>query len=151
MANFMTYRIEAAEVNDPRSFAEYCQQKAGIPYPGYRQMPALRKTLATFFEQNPKFSYPMLCRVVDWVRARKRRVPHAHMVPSMFRYAWADGYLPELDPSEQVDDRVEAAIKAALVVETDPDWRRRLLGSRGLRARREVLEAWRATSSSISR
>lgn len=126
----------------PKAFAEYTQQVMGVPYPTIKDMTILRKKAKEFFKNCPNATWGTLCRVVQWAKARKRRPSRVWMLVDMFREAWSAGYLPELDRAARVDDNVEAGIERALEQEDRPEWRARLLGARGVTARREALTEW---------
>lgn len=135
--------IKPEDVNDAKSFAAYAQQKLGTPYPTGKSISILKKSINEFFEHHPQADYFTLCRVVEWAKAKKKRYPYANQLVYAFRYAYADGYLPELDPNaEIVDEDLEEQIEAALRDETNDEWRRRLITASGITARREVFEAW---------
>lgn len=131
------------------AFAEYVQQKLGVPWPTQKDFTILRHKITEFFEHYPKCTYYTLCRVVEWARSRRRRYDRVWKVIDAFRYAWIDGVLPELDP-DQTDDNVEARINAALTVETSTWWRRCLLGATGATARRQIIEEWEAKKGAAS-
>lgn len=131
------------------AFAEYAQQKLGVPWPTQKDLAILRHKITEFFTHYPKLTYYTLCRVVEWARSRHRRYDRVWKVIDAFRYAWTDGVLPELDPN-QTDDTVEARINAALIVETSPTWRRHLLGATGASARRQIIEEWEAKKGAPS-
>lgn len=132
------------EVVDAKSFASYAQQRLGIPYPTRKSIAVLNKALKEFFAQYPQADYGTMCRLVEWAIAKRKRFAHTYSLVYAFRYAYKDGYLPELDPNrERTNDDLEALIEAALVVEKDPEWRRRLMVAHGVKARSEVYEAWR--------
>lgn len=132
-------------VDQPVAFAEYCQQTMGVPWPTGKDMQVLRKRIKEFFTQYPHTDYHTLCRVVTFLRTRKRRVPRVWMVVDEFRKAWAAGALPELDPGRARDDHLDTLIADALLTETDPQWRRRLLLAENPQAQREVYASWRLT------
>lgn len=133
-----------ADVHDPKTFAEYAQQKLGIPYPTGKSIAVLRKSLREFFEHYPQADYNTMCRVVEWAGSKKKRYAHTYQLVYAFRYAYQDGYLPELEPSrEMTDEDLETAIEEALKVEKDIEWRRRLIVAHGLEARKHVYEEWR--------
>ena len=132
------------DVHDAKTFATYCQQTLGIPYPRQQDIRYLHKSLREFFEHYPQADYYTLCRIVEWAKAKKKRYAHVNKLVYAFRYAYADGFLPELDPnSEPVDEQLEELIEAALKEETDDEWRRRLMIARGVTARTEVYQAWK--------
>lgn len=126
----------------PKAYAEYCQQIIGTPWPTIKDMAILRKKIKEFFSHYPQCDYRSLCRIAQWARARKRRPNRTWMVVALFRDAWRDGYLPELDPAERREENIEQAIADALDEENREEWRRRLLGARGVEARREAYNEW---------
>jgi len=126
------------------AFAEYVQQKLGVPWPTAKDLAILRKKITEFFAHYPKVTYFTLCRVVEWAKSRHRRYDRVWRVIDAFRYAYSDGVLPELDPDDHADDSVEARITAALADETSPTWRRYLIGASGVSARRQIIEEWEA-------
>lgn len=137
--------VSAAEVLNAETFAAYCQQRLGIPQPSYKNMNALRRSANQFFKENPKASWQTMVRVADWCCNNRRRYEEAFGLFHAVRFAWKAGYLPELDPVQEVDENLEARISAALAVETDDDWRRRLLVSSG-QMRGLVYDAWQRSS-----
>lgn len=137
--------------NDPdptRAFAEYCQQTLGVPWPTKKDMIILRKKCKDFFALYPHTDWRTLCRVVVFLRARKRRPSRVWMVVDEFRKAWAAGQIPELNENRGTNEHVEANIAHALETETDPVWRRRLMLAQGPIARREVYREWLTSCSS---
>lgn len=134
---------------DPaKAFADYCQQTMGVPWPTIGDLKILRKKANEFFEHYPQADWTTLCRVAQWCRSRKRRCSRVWLVVDEFRNAWAKGGLPELDPRDNADERVEEGIERALEAEERPEWRRRLIAARGVDARREAYQEWLASSSS---
>lgn len=147
---YLTRSISPSDVKDDITFAAYAQQTCGIPMPTGKGWVLLRTKVKEFFNQHPDADYMTLVRLTDWCRTRKRRLAHTHSILAMVRYAWRDGVLPEFDPRDRADAAVEQGIAAALDIEDDPEWRRVLIGSRGLVARRGVLEQWRRKRQSLS-
>lgn len=141
MSSF-TKRLEVADVVDAKTFARFCQQELGVPYPSGKEIAGLQRALKAFFRDNPKITYPMLCRVVGYAKNRRLRPSKAAVVPQLIGKAWGAGYLPELDARNEPDEQIERDIERALSIETDPERRRVLLCSRGNDTRREVLAAW---------
>lgn len=141
MADFFG-KLSRDDVNSPEDYATYCQQVLGTPYPSGKQLATLRRNLKEFFKNNPQATYGTLLRTIDWCRNRKRRPAHCYAVIPLVRYAWSDGYLPELDPKEEMNDDLEAMIRSALEVETDPWWRDRLTGGKTTKARQELYDSW---------
>lgn len=141
MANFFG-TISRDEVDSPEVFASYCQQALGTPYPSGKQIATLRRNIKEFFKQNPQASYGTLVRTIDWLRSRRKRVPHCYSVINSVRFAWRDGYLPELDPVETKDESFEDLITEALKVEQDPWWRDRLTGGLTPKAKLEIYQSW---------
>jgi len=141
---FTSY-TKVEDVVDGKSFARYCQQRMGIPYPTGKQIAILNRSLKAFFKEYPHCDYRTLVRVADWCHARKKRYATPEGVVSSYRYAWAAGAIPELTGAlEPIDEALEASIVKALEVESDPAWRERLIGSTGS-GRKLVYEAWSKT------
>lgn len=134
-------RISASDVCDADTLTRYVCQTVGSPY-AFKDTIVMKKKLNEFFAAYPKTSYDTMIKVAHWARAKKKRPAHAFYIVDMARYAWADGALPELDPSN-VDSDLETNIRRALEEETNPEWRRRLIGSEGA-GRRVVFDAWRS-------
>lgn len=138
-----TWRAE--DVTDVHSFAEYCEQRLGCPWPTYKDKILLQKKCNDLFKRYPdRVTWQTMVRVANWMRSRKWRPARVWMVAEAFREAWSAGALPELDPRHDTDETLERQIQEALKEETRMDWRRMLLGSSGLHARREVYECWKA-------
>lgn len=125
------------------AFVCYSQQVLGVPWPTQKDKNALRKQVREFFARYPRADYRTLCRVVQWNRSRNRRFRSVVYVVDTWKDCWVQGKLPELDPP-RVDDEVEERIAEAITVETDPYWRRRLIGAQGREARRQTLSEWMA-------
>jgi len=140
-------RIDRNDVKSPETFARYCQQRMGIPYPTGKTIAALRKAINNFFEQYPWVGYETLVRTADWCHSRGKRYSTPMGVLSAYNKAWASGYLPELaGPPAAIDGALEASIEKALTVEDDPKWRDKLMASSGP-VRKEIYEAWVAVRS----
>lgn len=151
MSDFFGY-ISIDDVDDPLSFARYCQQRLGIPYPTGSRMVALRKNLKEFFANNPRATYGTLARTVEFCQNRNKRYATCVGVISAVGWALKAGYLPELkQESAETDTVLEDAIVSALAVEPDQAWRERLIASRGVDARREVYSQWQMQRSFLSR
>jgi hypothetical protein len=123
-------------------FAVYCRQRLGVPGATVKDLLILKARARQFFEENPGASWLTLCRVIDWCRSRKWRLAKVWNVFDCAGFAFQDGFLPELDPSDE-DPELEQEIQRALEVETRESWQRRLIVSRGATARRMVLEEWK--------
>lgn len=130
-----------ADVHSAEDFAQYCQQFLGCPWPTLKDKILLQKKINDLFQRYPQLDYYSLCRIAAWMKSKKKRPARVWMVVESFRDAWQAGALPELDPAERKDKSLEERIEAALQNEERPEWRRRLMGSRG-DARREVYESW---------
>lgn len=134
---------------DPaHAFAEYVQQTLGVPWPTVKDMAILRKKCREFFEHYPQVDWRTLCRVVVYMRNRKRRVPRMWMVVDEFRKAYTAGQLPELDPHRRDDEAITARINEALAVEDDEIWRRRLVLAEGAVHQQEVFQQWQSARAS---
>jgi len=134
--------IKSNDVRDAESLARYIQQTVGVPWPTLKDMTVLRRSVNEFFQHYPDLDYLTLCRVADWCRSKKRRFARVWQVVPQFRWAYADGALPEVDQVRHTDVDVEDAIREAVAVETDDVWLDRLVCSQGRSLRREVLERW---------
>jgi hypothetical protein len=128
------------QVTDPKSYANYVQQNLGTPFPTGKQMVILRKTIKDFFKAYPDADYGTLIRLVEWAKARKKKYAHCYALVSSFRYAWSDGYLPELDPNPTKE--IDRAIEEAIAKESDEEWRRRLGMASGIEVKTEIYNAW---------
>jgi hypothetical protein len=134
--------VEAEDVTDARSYANYCQERLGIPYPTKQQLVGLQTQIKDFFSVYPHTDYHSLIRLCDWAKARHRRFATVNGLLSGFRYAWAAGYLPELDPGYRPVSGIDTVIQQALRVEKDLYWRDRLQSCYGS-GREVVLGEWR--------
>lgn len=135
--------VDVAEADDPfEIYAHYVRQNVGTPGASKKDLAVLRKKVKQLFEQEPRLDWYSMCRVAQWARAKKRRPPHVHLMADYVKYAWADKYLPELDPDHE-DDSLEQKIERALNVEEDAWWRRRLIMTKGVQARTDVYREWR--------
>lgn len=135
------------EVKDPKSYANYVQQNIGTPYPTVKQMVILRKNIKSLFDQYPDADYGTLVRLVEWAKAKNKKFAHSYALVASFRYAWKDGYLPELDPNPTRE--IDQAIEAALSKETDEEWCRRLAMASGIEVKTEIYEAWRRKEAAL--
>lgn len=135
---------EVAHADDPpKAYSEYVRQTVGTPGATVKDLAAFRKKVKKLMEDDPRITWHTMCRVAQWARQKRKRPAHIHYLPDMLRYAWSDGYLPELSP-DAADDDLEEKIGRALGVETDEYWRRRLIASKGVEARAQTYSEWRA-------
>jgi hypothetical protein len=133
---------KVAVAPDPtRAFAFYAQQILGVPFATTKDIVLLRQRVNDVFNRCPQATYYTLCRVVLWARRKRIRKPRVYMIVDLVPEAWADRALPELDEPVR-DQQVERRIANALEVETDPSWRRRLIGAMGTTSRNRVLNDW---------
>lgn len=134
--------LKREDVVTAEKLAEYCQQQTGIPYPTKAAMGKFKKSCNEFFLQYPNTDYRTLCGVVDWAKNnRKRYSDVSRLIMYGMRFAFADGYLTELDPSNR-EDHIDNLIIEALQLETDPDWRENIMAARSGRARMDVYNQW---------
>lgn len=141
--------MKKEEVVDSKTLAQYVQQKLGTPYPTTQGMIVLRKNIKVIFKLYPDADYQTLVKVVDWAKAKGKKFAHCHNLVAAYRYAWRDGYLPELDPNPTKE--IDKLIDQALEKETDPEWCRRLRLSSGVEARTAVYEAWKRKEAADER
>jgi hypothetical protein len=133
---------KVAACPDPAiAFVGYVQQTTGTPAATAKDLAIVRKKAKAIFDQCPRADWYTLCRVVTWARGRRRRHAQVHYYVDDFRQAWAEGALPELD-NQRREDTTEARIARALTTETDTLWRRRLIASSGMQARRDAIDEW---------
>lgn len=131
--------ITIDEVKDIQTFSDYARQTSGVPYPSKMILNTAKKEAELLFQQYPNLTWKSLCQIVLWSKAKRRRHEHVLALLRSYRWAYKDGFLPELDETE--DTRLDDLIEKALAVESDPEWRRRLLESKGP-ARKRTYEAW---------
>lgn len=136
-------RLDRRDVVDAKTFATYAHQRLGCPASTIKDITILRKQVKEFFAKNEQATWATMCNVVDWAKARKKRPHSVYVLVAWAKFAFADGYLPDLIPTNR-DPELETLIEAALEVETDPHWRERLFTSYGP-GRRVVYEEWLAT------
>lgn len=132
----------SSEVRDAWSFARFAQETIGTPIPYGKDIAVLQRKLNDFFSATPKASWGTLVHTVEYCRAKRKRPALAWGILAQVRWAWAEGILPELDPTAEADTNLEWHIARALETETDPRWRRMLIGACGLENRRATLNAW---------
>jgi hypothetical protein len=136
-------RVDIKEVCSVRSLAAYAAQETGVPYPAKSHLFAAEKLVKELFDQYPTMSWQTLCGVVTWSKDKGKRFPHVLALLNSYRYAFADGYLNEIDPnSEENKETLDTQMEYALSVETDPEWIRRLRTSKGP-GRKIVYAAWK--------
>lgn len=121
----------------------YIEQQTGTPWSSGKDIALFRKKCKEFFEHYPYLDYQSLVHVADWCRRTKRRYSHTWKVVDAFRYAYADGALPEVDHRRHVDPNMEAEIEEAITLETDDTWKRQLICTQNVQTRKEVLDNWR--------
>lgn len=136
-----TPELVASAPDPTRAFALYAQQVLGIPFATTKDLVLLRQRVNDVFNRCPQATYYTLCRVVSWARRKRIRKPRVYMIIDLVPEAWADKALPELDEPVR-DQQVERRIANALEVETDPSWRRRLIGAMGTTSRHRILNDW---------
>lgn len=129
----------ARDVCDARTFIAYARQHLGLPAPQGKDFAVVGRLAKEIFDKNPGTDWRTLVCVVDWCKGQRRRFPSAGAVVQQFRYAYA---ARAIDLPEQ-DSPVDIAIRDALLIENDPNWRMRLMRAQGQTARAEVLEEWR--------
>jgi hypothetical protein len=123
-------------------WAEYAHQVLGVPQPTLTDMTGARKNVKELFRLYPdQADWYTMCRVVMWVKKRRRHYSRLAPVAACWRDAYGDRFLPELNPPD-IDTNLEATIARALDQETDPVWRRRLIATTGMDFRRATLAEW---------
>lgn len=127
------------DVKDARTFCSYAAQECGVPYPTKGDIFATERKIKEIFQLYPGLTWYGLCDIVVWAKQKKRRFPTMYQLINSFRWAYADGYLNEIDKShsESLDDKIALAIQE----ETDPEWKLRLARAQGP-GKKVVYSAW---------
>lgn len=133
--------MKKEEVKDAKTLAQYIQQRLGTPYPTTQGMIVLKQNIKHIFKLYPDANYQTLIKVVDWAKTKGQKYAHCHSLVAAYRYAWRDGYLPELDPNPTKE--IDRLIEDALQSETDSDWCRRLIMASGIEAKTNTYKAWK--------
>ncbi len=123
------------------ALASYMQQTLGMAFPTISDIAGIRKVTNEIAAYYPTASVATLCRVVQYVKSKKRRPTKGSQVMNMWREAMAAGFLDELDPNN--DQTLMDAIYEILDTETDERWRARLLCCYTNDARRLALADYR--------
>lgn len=135
---FSIMRAEA--VHDFETCEQFVMQQVGIGHVTTNDRAIFKRKIRELFENYPDADWRTLVRTAEWAKARRRRFARLFQLVEAVRYAYEDGYLPELDPSGTGD--IDAQIREVLQEEDDPAWRRRLLVAQGMQAKLAVLEMW---------
>lgn len=136
--------VTIGQVNDAQTLARYIEQTTGTPWATLQDIILLKKKSKEFFTRYPYLDYSTLCHIADWCQRKRRRYSNVWKVIDSFRYAYEDGALPEIDMARQ-DPILEHNICVAVEKEPDQLWRMKLMGERGIDARKELLDNWRRT------
>lgn len=135
---FSIIRPEA--VTDFATAEQFIMQQVGIGHVTAKDSGIFRKKVNEMFDHYPGAEWQTLVRTAQWAKARRRRYAHLYQLVEAVRYAYEDGYLPELDPNNQED--LDEQIREAIRQEVDPEWRRRLLIAQGTQAKSAILDQW---------
>lgn len=133
-------RIKPEEVVDHNTLFDYAIQNLGIPMPTHVDKGKAMKQLKKFFAFYPNVEYDSWVHVVEWAKTKKKKFLSLNDFVGSFRFAYMDGWMPELDNSET--DDLEDKIQWALTEEKDPEWRRRFIVTRGDDNRAELYQEW---------
>jgi hypothetical protein len=134
--------LSPEEVNDPDTLARFCQEQTGIPYPTGKQMAFLKTSIRKFFEAYPEATYVSLTNLVQWSKVKNRRYAHiANLINGGLRYAYIDGYVPEIDPRTKRGN-IDALIDDALRIEQNPVKRIALMGPWTQAAKEAAYTSW---------
>lgn len=134
-------RVRANEVTDLESLQRYIMEQLGVGYVTKNDAAIYRKKMKELFEYYPAADMQTMVRVVEWAKTRRRRFARLFQVVESVRYAYEDGFLPELDPNNTQD--VDEQISEILQTEKDPTWRRRFLTAQGATAKSVIVDQWR--------
>lgn len=132
--------IRPDAVTDMESAEQYIKQRVGIAYVTVKDSAIFRRKVKELFEHYPGADWQTLVRATEWAKTRRKRFSRLHQFVEAIRFAYEDGYLPELDPNYQGD--VDEQIQGILREEEDPNWRRRLLIAQGMQAKQLAVEQW---------
>lgn len=137
--------LKPEDVGTPETLATYCQQQTGIPYPTGKQIAILKQAINKFFAAYPDASYSSLTNLVNWSKVKERRYAHiANLVNGGVRYAYMDGFMPEIDPRRKKDN-IDCLIDEALRIERDPQTRAMLLNAWSDSTKTQIYEDWLTT------
>jgi hypothetical protein len=129
------------EVVDISTFEVYARQNCDLAPSSREVVTSAGRRVAEMFDIHPHLDWRGMCNVVSWARDREKRFPHLLALVDSYRFAYADGYLPQL--RDDSVDELSVHIERALEIETDLEWRRRLANAFG-GGRRRVFDAWLA-------
>lgn len=122
-------------------YANYIEQLLGVGFPTKRDLIILRKRVNEILAYYPQANWYTLCRLVSWLKSKKRKFVRVYCVVDNFREAMAAGALPELTAN---DSSLQDFVYRLLETETDPLWRKRLLACPDDASRSAVLERYQA-------
>lgn len=140
-----TRSLSPTDVVDAQSFAAYAQQTIGTKWPTIKERVMLQARTTQFFADNPHADWTTLVKAIAYVRASRRRLAMPWDVLYQVPWAFREGFLPELDPSNHIDEdpQVERQIEWILEQETDEWWRHALMYSVGVENRRGLVQMWK--------
>lgn len=140
---------KVADAPDPIvALGSYAAQILGIGFPTLSDINGMRRIANEIVDLYPAATTNTLCRVVQYVKAKKRRPSKGSQVLNMWREAMAAGYLTELDGNN--DQGLLDTIYRILETETDERWRARLLCCVDNDSRRLAISDWRTFRSFIA-
>lgn len=122
-------------------YATYIEQILGVGFPTKKDLIVLRKRVNEIFQHYPQANWFTMCRLVSWLKKKKRKFVRVYCVVDNFREAMAAGALPELTAG--ATGELRDYIYKLLETETDPVWRKRFLACPDDVSRRAVLERYR--------
>lgn len=98
--------IKPNSVKDSDVFVDYLQQELGLPS-DRREANSTKKAVQEFFEQYPYATYSTLVNLVQWAKFSGTKYSRgAALLRYGTPYAYEKGYLPELDPSYDIIERI---------------------------------------------
>lgn len=139
-------KVNREDVVDGKTFARYVQQRLGTPYPTVKNLVILNKAIKDFFESYPHVGYDSLCNMVDWAKAKNKKFAETYSLVSVYRYAWKDGFLPELDPVNVESENFQVKEDELLNNETDPYWRNKIISAQTIEAKEQIYNLWKGLS-----
>lgn len=122
-------------------YANYIEQVLGVGFPTKKDLIILRHRVKQILDYYPQANWYTLCRLVAWLKKKKRKFVRVYCVVDNFREAMAAGALPELTAG--ATGELREYIYKLLESESDPLWRKRLIACHDDISRRAVLERYR--------
>lgn len=132
--------VKPEQVTDRDALQQFIQQQLGVGYVTNNDQAIYRRKLKELFEHEPRATWATMISTVEWAKTRRKRFSRLYQVIESVRYAYEDGFLPELDTDTET--LLDEQIREVLQTEDDPNWRRKLLVAQGSTAKSAMLDMW---------